>query len=175
MRLLIYAFKPYGPYPHNISEQVLAAMPDKRGIVKRIFPVRFDYQMFYKTFKEVAPDIVIGLGQHPRARKIRIERKAMNLMKLDDGTIQTIKADAPVARYSNLKLPESPITTVTYDAGTYVCNYSMFAMGEYAELSNVQYGFLHIPRSMGVMTIVGYLTDMIKVFQNSFQTAGLIY
>ena len=159
MRLLIYAFKPYGPYRNNISEQLIQALPGHQNIQKRVFKVEFDYQMFYSAFEELSPDIIIGMGQHPRARKIRIERKASNTMKRADGTIQAIKVGAPLARFSNVKLANTPITTVTYNAGTYVCNYSMYVMGEYSLATGTRFGFLHLPMGMGIEPMKNYISN----------------
>ena len=169
MQILIYGFKPYGPYQTNISEQVIDALPYNRDVERHVFAVKFDYQMFNKCFKKVIPDIILGLGQHPRARKLRIERKARNRMKLRDGTVQAIKTNAPQARYSNLKLPDSPNSTLTYNAGNYVCNFSMFLMGEYSERTNCRFGFIHVPAGMDYKLVKRYISHSCDVLRNNIE------
>jgi pyrrolidone-carboxylate peptidase len=148
MRMMIYGFKPYGSFESNISEQVIKALPDKKGLVKRVFAVQFDYDMFYQSFLKLKPEIILGLGQHPRAKKMRIERKARNIMKDVEGETTYINKNSPKERFVNLKFPKSENFTTTYNAGTYVCNFSMYVMGEYSESFGAKFGFIHIP--MGI-------------------------
>lgn len=113
-RILIYGFGPYQQYTSNITEILLRSMKLPRNVFKEVFEVRFSRHMFETIFETVQPDVILGLGQHPRARKLRIERR-------------THKRDHPAqTRFVNLSLPHTSETTVTYDAGNYVCNYSMW-------------------------------------------------
>jgi pyrrolidone-carboxylate peptidase len=162
MRILIYGFKPYGPYTNNISEQAVNVLSDRPNLEKKVFPVKFDYQMFYQIFLKLKPEIIIGLGQHPRARKLRIERKARNMMKTDKSRITPINKRSPEFRFANLTLPESELTTKTYNAGTYVCNFSMYVMADYCELTNARFGFIHIPLNMKVIDVKRYINNTLQ-------------
>jgi pyroglutamyl-peptidase len=148
MRMMIYGFKPYGSFDSNISEQVINALPDRKGLVKRVFAVQFNYDMFYQSFLKLKPEIILGLGQHPRARNMRIERKARNIMKDVDGYSKHINKNSPNERYVNLKFPKLKNFTTTYNAGTYVCNFSMYVMGEYSESYGARFGFIHLPMGL---------------------------
>ena len=162
MRLLIYGFKHYGPYQDNISEQVIHALPEYDEVVKQVFDVKFNSRMFYNTLDKVKPEIILGLGQHPRARKIRIERKAKNIHRTEQGEYRCIDKAGPAIRFANLSLPDTDLTTITYDAGTYVCNYSMYIMGEYSERSGGRYGFIHIPRQSNIDVVTRYIKHACK-------------
>jgi pyrrolidone-carboxylate peptidase len=159
MRMMIYGFKPYGSFDCNISEQVINVLPDRKGLVKRVFEVQFDYDMFYQSFLKIKPDIILGLGQHPRARKMRIERKAINIAKDIDGHTHYIKKNSPNEMFVNLKFPKFKNFTTTYNAGTYVCNFSMYIMGEYSESSGAQFGFIHIPMGMELDEVNMYINN----------------
>ncbi len=157
MRVLLYGFKPYGDYTENITEQVLSRISATDTLVKKVYEVRFDADMFNKTLSRLKPDRILGLGQHPRARKLRIERKARNLRKTPDQTLIPISATGPASMHATLQLPETALTTVTYDAGTYVCNYSMYLTGQYCRQSGAHFGFIHIPKDQDLTILSAYL------------------
>jgi len=161
MRILIYGFKPYGRFKSNISGQIIASLPESDGVYKKIFDVKFDAGMFNETLEKVRPNIILGLGQHPRARKLRIEHKANNLRMSTSGTERLISKPGPSARFANLPLPRTDLTTLAYDAGTYVCNFSMYLMGEYSEKSGSSFGFLHVPVDFEVALAHGYINKVL--------------
>jgi pyrrolidone-carboxylate peptidase len=161
MQILIYGFKPYASYKTNITSDIVKSVVNHELITKKIFDVNFDAGMFDQTLAEVKPDVIIGLGQHPRARKLRLERKAKNLQRKDDGSIGQIEKNGPPARFANLTLPMTDLTTITYDAGTYVCNYSMYLMGKYSEKSGARFGFIHVPKDSEVSVNSRYLAQVI--------------
>jgi pyroglutamyl-peptidase len=145
--ILIYGFKPYLNYAQNVTENVIQEINDRklgRGIV---FDVEFDRNMFAKALRKHHPKLVIGLGQHPRARKIRIERRARNWQKAAHQKGSQIDKAGPEYQYVSLKLPDGEQTTVTYDAGSYVCNFSMYIMNGEAKKVGAKYAFLHVPRT----------------------------
>lgn len=162
MRLLVYGFKPYGGYQENISELLLARLPVYDGMVKKVFDVKFDAAMFNRTLARIKPDCVLGLGQHPRARKLRIERKAMNLSIEPDRSLVPISSTGPQSIYATLPLPETAQTTVTYNAGTYVCNYSMYLIGQYCGQHHKKFGFIHIPKDHDMKMLSAYMQTAIR-------------
>ena len=149
-RILLYGFGPYQQYTSNITEVLLRSMKLSRNVFKEVFEVRFSRRMFENTFETVRPDVILGLGQHPCARKLRIERR-------------THKRDHPTqARFVNLSLPHTSETTVTYDAGNYVCNYSMWVGTEWCMQNNARYGFLHVPKDYSPKKLARYVSRAIK-------------
>ena len=128
--------------------------------------------MFQREFDSTRPEFIIGLGQHSRARKIRIERRAQNLMRRGrrppDRQIERIQTQSVTA---NLRLPVCAGTTLAYDAGTYVCNYSMWQMHSWCQHHSAYWAFLHIPQHANVLEVVEYLKkvcDMIKSAKEHF-------
>ncbi len=149
-RILIYGFGPYQQYPSNITEVLLRSMKLPRNVFKEVFEVRFDRHMFENAFETVQPDVILGLGQHPRARKLRIERRAHKR----DRSAQ--------ARFVNLALPHTSETTITYNAGNYVCNYSMWVSAAWCLQNNARCGFLHIPKDYSTKRLEQYVNRVIR-------------
>ncbi len=145
MKIFIYGFKPYQSFRENVTEELVNSIPSLPNISRHVFRVEFNYGMFESKLQQHKPDIIIGLGQHPRARKLRIERKARNLYKTEAGVTARIREIGPEFLFANLKLNGVEGTTMTYDAGTYVCNFSMYLMCEFAVKNNVKFAFLHVP------------------------------
>ena len=112
-RILVYGFGPYKQYRTNITETTLRNIRLPKNTTVHIFDVRFARQMFIDVFDQIQPTIIIGLGQHPRARKLRIERKTFP------------RGDPKKSLTTTLKLPNTSDTTIAYNPGDYVCNFSM--------------------------------------------------
>ena len=149
-RILIYGFGPYQQYTSNITEVLLRSMKLPRNVFKEVFEVRFNRHMFETIFKTVQPDVILGLGQHPRARKLRIERRTHK------------RNHSAQARFVNLSLPHTSETTVTYDAGNYVCNYSMWVSTAWCLQNDAQYGFLHVPKDYSLKRLEKYVRCVIE-------------
>ena len=148
-RILIYGFGPYQHYASNITEVTLRDMKLPRNTFKRVLDVRFDRQMFQNVFETVQPDVILGLGQHPRARKLRIERRSHN------------RGRSTQTRFATLSLPQTSEITVAYDAGDYVCNYSMWVGIEWCMRNNARYGFLHVPKDYSPKKLARYVSRAI--------------
>jgi len=171
VKILIYGFGPYRTFSDNITEKIIRALPKHKNVSVHVFDVTFDREMFLKIFKRIQPDIIIGMGQHPKARKIRIERKARNEWSEKKSKGKRIDRSHPEHLYSTLSIaiPRSHLkeVTVTYDAGNYVCNFSMFTALTAPEEVRVPYTFLHIPKDYPVHKGVGFLTQLIRSFQET--------
>lgn len=162
-KILIYGFGPYERYLSNITSSIVSALKAEREVVSLVFAVRFDKKMFSDVLDRVNPDFIIGLGQHPRARAVRIERRIRNWMiphRTPPG--RPIERRAPAQSLVSLILPKTTGTTVTYDAGTYVCNYSMWYTNKWAVRHGAHSAFLHIPRQANVAVVVRYLRKLVK-------------
>ena len=120
MQTFIYGFKPYRQFNENITEKIVSEFPNSPNIAKKVFDVEFNYEMFLSALEINRPDLIIGLGQHPTARKLRIERKARNLYKTENQKSCRIRDVGPDYLFCNLGLPLIQGTTKTYDAG-YLC------------------------------------------------------
>ena len=98
MKILVHGFGPYMKWHDNITMKVLGHLKDREGLTKKIFDVKFDEEMFLHELRELAPDVVIGMGQHPRARKIRIERTAVNRRRKNMQVLQILLTLPPHLR-----------------------------------------------------------------------------
>lgn len=55
---------------------------------------------------------------------------------------------------------------LSYNAGTYVCNFSMYIISDLLQNSGVKYAFLHIPKQFDVDTAVHFVEAKIKEMVN---------
>jgi pyrrolidone-carboxylate peptidase len=154
MKIMVYGFGPYCEFRDNITEKIIRALPKISGVETHVFEVSFDREMFLRTFRETDPDVILGLGQHPLARKIRVERRARDARSDRNGK----PIEGTGSRRMSLTLPKHKLSTTTYDAGDYVCNFSMWAAEEYARSTGKRAAFLHLPRRLEVSVGVEYLT-----------------
>lgn len=154
--LFVYGFGLYGSFKSNITEAIVRAIPGKSGLAKTVFKVKFDAEMFQKTLNRIRPRYIIGMGQHHRAKKIRIERRARNQMA-GNRRLKLIEKHRPAVQFATLRMPHSPMTTTTYDAGTYVCNFSMWQMSRWCRANNSSWTFLHVPPNTNIRNAVRYL------------------
>lgn len=149
-KILIYAFEPFGKYRSNTSARVLAALPDHSDWYKAVLPVRFEAPIFLDFAQSVDADYILGLGQCPRGKLIRIERKAFNWMGDRSSDLNQAIDDGPDSISCNWRIPVTSQRRDSYDAGRYVCNYSMYVLNRYAQAHGKKYAFLHIPKDYSV-------------------------
>lgn len=145
-RILVYGFRPYLGFRENVTEKIVTSLAPAPGLVARVFDVLFDRGMLREALLEARPRWVLGLGQHPRARKLRIERRAVNSMSAGPGDPpQPITPHGPPIRRATWRLEADEGSTVTYDAGRFVCNFSMYIVGEVCEELGARFAFVHVP------------------------------
>ena len=125
MKILLTGFKPYDEFKVNITEKIVRRVNKKGGLKKIIFPVVFKKGLIINKIKKLKPDIVLSLGQHPRAKLLNIERKAKNQKKKRKERIKKINQKGPKQYFVNLKLKKIKGTRLSYNAGSYVCNFLM--------------------------------------------------
>lgn len=151
---LVYGFGPYERYTHNVTTDIIREVNRLRLANGIVFDVSFDPNQFIEALERHQPKVIIGIGQHPRARKIRIERRARNWRESASSKGKPIESYGPEFRYASLKIPTTEETTVTYDAGGYVCNYSMYLMCREAEKMEAKYAFLHVPVQVDIQQTI---------------------
>ncbi len=163
--ILAYGFGPYAHYRHNVTIDIIERLKRKNIARCVIFKTQFSRKMFEQALQKYQPRIIIGLGQDGRARKIRIERKAINWRKglLTSG--RPISKKGPKHRYVSLKIDNNTDSTITYDAGAYVCNYSMYLMCEYCEKTDAKFAFLHIPVKADAQKVADFVSNALKRYQ----------
>lgn len=109
---------------------------------------------------ELAPDIVIAVGQAGGRAEISVERVAINV---DDASIpdnagrqpvdRPVREDGPAAYFSTLPLKAMAAALrgkglaagVSQSAGTFVCNHVFYALMDHTAGTPVRAGFIHVP------------------------------
>lgn len=166
---LIYGFGAYANYTHNVTVEIIEQV-HRRGIAPAmVFETRFSRAMFEHALLKHKPGVVIGLGQDSRARKVRIERKAVNWRKPLAGKGQPISRNGAKQLYVPLKIQSLPGTTIAYDAGDYVCNFSMYVMCQWCQVTGAKFAFLHLPLAVDT----GFATLMIeRILRSVYRQSG---
>ena len=165
MKILLQAFKPYKKYKENISEKIVRRIKNRKNLYKKVFEVKFNRKQFIDQIKKVKPNIIISLGQHPGSKKIRIERRACNLKRNNkEEKLKVILKGKPKYLYTNLKLKKDKNSRISYDAGDYVCNFSMYVILDYIKDKDIKFGFIHIPKDYNLNKAVKFIESKIKSF-----------
>ncbi len=148
MRILIYGFGPYRRFRHNVTEKLIHRLPRRRQLRKIIFPVRFHRRQFIDAVRKHDPEVILGLGQCSRGRRLRIERRAVNKRRNDRGEkAKPIVRDGPRQLPTSLEFRIGSPARFSRNAGEYVCNYSMYVILDYLKRRRepARFGFIHIP------------------------------
>jgi len=166
-RVFIYGFKPFASFNINISEKIINLIKPVKNLNKYVFPVEFNKTVFIDTIKSINPDIIIGTGMCKRGSKIRIEKKAVNIMKnLKSETFKKINPDfsTTYCYKTTFKIKTTQYSRYSYNAGTYVCNFSMFVILEYINKlkKNIKFAFLHIPQKLNPLKAKSLLGKLIN-------------
>ncbi|MFO7882110.1 MAG: pyroglutamyl-peptidase I [Kosmotogaceae bacterium] len=170
-KILISYFEPFGKEMKNSSELTVNAYfkqyrEAKNRVVSVKLPTTFkdSASMITEKISNETPDAIIMLGQAAGRETISIERVAINIIDAripDNNGEQPI--DKPVipggknAYFSKLHTREIkealekkniPIT-ISYSAGTYVCNYLFYSVMYFIEHKKLETlaGFVHLPLS----------------------------
>jgi pyroglutamyl-peptidase len=148
MRILVYGFGPYRRFRDNVTEKILRRLPRRRGLRKMVFPVRFHHGQFVQAVRKHRPDVILGLGQCSKGKKLRTESRALNRRRNDKSEkAKPILRGGPRQLSTNLRLGLGLPARSSRNAGDYVCNYSMYVILDYVKGRRppVRFGFVHIP------------------------------
>jgi pyroglutamyl-peptidase len=169
MKVLITGFDPFGGESVNPAYEAVKLLPDNiKGaeIIKLEIPTVFSKSglAVEAGIKEHNPDIVINVGQAGGRSCVTVERVAINLIEAtipdndgeqpmdvpvhDDGEsayFATIPVKAVIKNVREHGIPCS----MSYTAGTYVCNNVMYNTLYLAatKYPNIKAGFIHVPYS----------------------------
>lgn len=182
MKILITGFEPFGGESVNPAYEAVKLLPDMAGdiqIVKMEIPTVFGEagKVVETGILQHQPDAVICVGQAGRRADIGVERVAINLVEAsipdnagnqpmdvkvqeDGGTayFATIPVKAMVKNIKDHGIPAS----ISYTAGTYVCNSVMYDLLYLIDRKypSIRGGFIHVPYAteQGVGKPVGTAT-----------------
>ena len=167
MKIIVTGFDPFGGEPLNSSYEAVKLLPESienHEIIKICLPTTFEgsAEVLIKAIIKQQPQIVVCVGQAGGRTDISIEKLAINLQDsniADNNGIQPIdKAiieNAPNAYFSNLpvkkiveKIRNNKIpASVSYSAGTFICNHTMYNLLHYiyTDYPDLIGGFIHVP------------------------------
>ena len=161
--VLITAFEPYDRWKTNSSwltlVQLTHRLPTQPAITTRLYPVDFSTvrQRLAEDLK-ANYDYALHLGQAPGSGRVQLEAIAINVGgsgSQPPDQYRTLVEDGPVAYRSELplaswagKIRELGIPAqVSYHAGTYLCNATLYLSCYMAERMSLhtQAAFVHLP------------------------------
>lgn len=182
MKILITGFEPFGGESVNPAYEAVKLLPDMAGdiqIVKMEIPTVFGEagKVVETGILQHQPDAVICVGQAGRRADIGVERVAINLVEAsipdnagnqpmdvkvqedgDTAYFATIPVKAMVKNIKDHGIPAS----ISYTAGTYVCNSVMYDLLYLIDrrYPSIRGGFIHVPYAteQGVGKPVGTAT-----------------
>lgn len=167
MKVLITGFQPFGGETMNPAYEAIKQLPEEIAgarIVKKEIPVVFRKggNVVYEAIKQEQPDIVICVGQAGGRIGITPEFVGINYQDAripdNDGNqpnSEAIQPDGPAAYFT--KLPVKAMVaemqkkdipaSISYSAGTYVCNDVMYQLLYDIDKSfpHIKGGFIHVP------------------------------
>lgn len=161
--VLITAFEPYDRWKANASwlalVQLTQNLPAEPKITTRLYPV--DYSTVKTRLSEdlaAGFDYAIHLGQAPGSSRVQLEAIGVNIggsstqapdqyrLLCDDGPV-AYRSPLPLADWA-VKLRQAGVPAqVSYHAGTYLCNATLYWTCYLAERRHLktQAAFIHLP------------------------------
>lgn len=167
MKVLLTGFEPFEEESINSSWEAIKRLDEEIAgakIVKTELPTVFGkaFEILERTVIKEQPDITICIGLAKKAYGITVERVAINFIdsRIPDNAgnqpiDEPIFKDGPSAYFTNLpakaiveEIKQNKIpATVSYSAGTFVCNYIMYSVLYLVnkKYPNMRGGFIHVP------------------------------
>lgn len=168
-RILISGFEPFGGLDRNNSEDTVLLIPDEIGSIaveKVILPVEYGRcaDILIERAELTRPDAVICTGVAQKRSSLCFEYAAINIMdsasadnagKVMSGVVIEEEGDSvlytslPLERMLGATSAAGVPSSVSFDAGTYVCNnlfYKLMYEIKYSDLCRFG-GFIHFPRA----------------------------
>ncbi len=167
MRILLTAFDPFGGESVNPAQEAVECVSDEvRGaqVVKCIVPTVFGKSIdtVYEAICREKPDVVLCIGQAGGRVGLTVERVAINLndarihdndgkqprdTKIYEDGENAYFASLPVKEMVEGIKAEGVPASISYTAGTFVCNHLMYGVlyKIAKEFPGMRGGFMHVP------------------------------
>ncbi len=167
MKVLLTAFNPFGGESVNPAQEAVEAVADTVAgaeVVKLVVPTVFkkSIETVHEAMKREKPDVTFCIGQAGGRIGLTPERVAINL---DDARIEDNEGNQPIdspifedgknAYFTSLpvkamvqKIKDAGVpSSISYTAGTFVCNHLMYGVLYYIEkeFPGMKGGFMHVP------------------------------
>lgn len=162
-RIFITAFEPYGNWSENASWLALIEFTKQLNpnldITTRLYPVAFDdVAARLRRDLEADYDYALHLGQAPGIASVKLEAIGLNIggrseqrpedfrPLVDDGPV-AYRSELPLADWSRLLRAEGIPTTMSYNAGSFLCNATLYLSHFFADTMNLKTrsAFIHLP------------------------------
>ena len=165
--LLFTGFEPFNDFTGNSSWEAVSCLPDELpGMCIRKVCLPVEYRsvrvLLLEYLTEMKPDAVIMVGQAGGRAAITLEKVAINWMdaEIPDGANCQFSgvpinpagktayfATLPIKRMRRAMMDQGIPAEISYSAGTYVCNSSMYHLMELIEMHSPKTlgGFVHVP------------------------------
>ena len=163
-KILLTGFEKFHTASSNPTQAIVEHLERSNfpGLVTAVLPVEFSrsWQILKELIDSNNPKIVIALGQAEGRSQITPEKIAINLDNARipdnagnspvnqpivnggaDGLFSTLPIDLYVEKLKQADIPAS----ISYSAGTYVCNHLFYALQNYCKDKEIQSGFIHVP------------------------------
>lgn len=164
-KLLITAFEPFGGETVNAAERAVFSLPDRIGnweLCRCMIPVAFGRaaDVAAQYARENGSDAILCIGQATGRSEVTPEMIAINLryaripdndgqIPLDEpvmaGGREAYFSTAPARRIAEAIKAHGLPASVSYSAGTYVCNDVFYRLLGRFEGTSVRVGFIHVP------------------------------
>lgn len=164
-KLLITGFDPFGGESVNPSWEAVKLLPEKIGafeVTKLQIPTKFSLaaQEILYVAKELKPDVILSVGQAGGRDSITPEVVAINLREAsiadNAGKLaqnEPVLEGAPAAYFSTVPLRQMVAAVknadipckLSYSAGAFVCNDTLYALLHHFDGTATQVGFIHVP------------------------------
>ena len=166
-KVLITGFDPFGGEKINPAYEAVKLLPDEISgakIIKKEIPTVFQKgpDAVYEAIQENQPDYVLCIGQAGGRSQVTPEWVGINFRNAriaDNEGNQPLQTSVvengpeayftmlPVFRMVEKRKEHGSPASVSYTAGTYVCNDVMYSVLHYCntEFKGVKGGFMHVP------------------------------
>ena len=164
-KLLITGFDPFGGETINPAWEAVKLLPDVIGdyaLTKLEIPTVFGTagQKVLQAAQECQPDVVLCIGQAGGRKAITPEMVGINLRhgRIADNAgnqpqDEPVAADGPAAYFATVPVRKMTAAieaagieaAVSYSAGAFVCNDTLYAVLHHFAGTAVQAGFVHVP------------------------------
>ena len=166
-KLLITGFEPFGGEEMNPSWEAVKMLPDTVGdysLTKLLLPVAFGEAASAVLSKaaDIQPDAILCIGQAGGRAAITPELVGINLRhakipdnkgflptdeKIDESGSDAHFSTIPVRKIAAAIAATGIASDVSYSAGAYVCNDTLYTLLSHYNGTDTRVGFIHIPYS----------------------------
>ncbi len=179
-RALITGFEPFGPNPVNPTQALVELLQTKYSastLEAQLLPVTFTGARgrIQALIEAKRPQIVLSCGLYAAARQLHVERIAVNEQEGQDnsgfsptrsavdpadadGLFATIDTAALLGKLKNAGFDAA----ISWHAGTYVCNTTLYSAIQATKTYGAKAGFLHVPTDVDVPKLAATLAAWVE-------------